>query len=48
MFLKKEFVVNLKKKQQHSIGFPTFKLPSSTEKSFLADPLNIIFDYFGI
>ena len=36
-------------KKKHNIGFPTFKLPAGTFKtSFKTDPLNIIFDDFGI
>ena len=30
------------KKNKNNSGFPTFKLP------FMTDPLNIIFDHFGI
>jgi len=37
-----------KKKQQHNLGLPTFKLPASTEHLFKTNPLNIIFDYFSI
>ena len=30
MLLMKESVFSLKEKNQHNIGFPTFKLPAST------------------
>jgi len=35
------------KTKPDTIGFPTFKLPASTKKSFLTDLLYIIFDNFG-
>ena len=40
--------VEFEKKQQHNIGFPTFKLPASTKyQSFVTGMLNTIFDHFG-
>ena len=31
MLLMKKSVLSLKEKQQHNVGFPTFKLPASTK-----------------
>ena len=33
--------------KEHNIGFPTFKLPTSTKIFFMTNPLNIVFDDFG-
>ena len=42
MLLVKESVLSLKEKQ-HNIGFSTFKLPASTNKSFMTDIYYILF-----
>ena len=47
MFMKKS-CVEFERKKQHNISFPTFKLPSSTKKTFMTDPLNNVFDDFSI
>jgi len=43
-------VVGLKERNNSNktLGFPTFKLPASTENRLLITRLNIIFDDFGI
>ena len=41
-------MLSWKVKQQHNIGFPTFKFPASTKNLFMTDPLNTIFDDFII
>ena len=38
MLLKKEFLLSLKEKQQHNIGFPTFKL-FARSKLFEDEPI---------
>ena len=48
MLIIKRPVLSLKEKNQHNIGFPIFKLPSTNLKSFMTDPLNIIFDNFRV
>ena len=44
MLFMKESTLCFKEKQQHNISFHTFKLPESTQKHFISDSLNIIFD----
>ena len=43
MLLMNESVLSLNEIIHRNIGFPTFKLPA-----FMIDPLNIVFDDFGI
>jgi len=40
--------LSLEEKQQHNIGFSYFQTACKYLKSFMTDPLNIIFDTFGI
>jgi len=36
-------VLSLKEKKPYHIGFPAFKLPASTKKSFMTHPINYFF-----
>ena len=40
--------MEFERKKHLNIGFPTFKLPGSTKKSFKTVQLNIIFEDFSI
>ena len=40
-------LLSLKERKNNNIGFPAFKLPQRLNY-FMTDPLNIIFDEFGI
>ena len=40
--------VEFKRKKQHNIGFPTFKLTTQISTKIIYDPFNRIFDNFGI
>ena len=46
MHLMKKSVLSLKKQKQYKIRFPFFKL--HVLKSYMTDPLNIIFNDLGI